>query len=109
MKLLGGHPYLIRQAFYSIVEQNLKWVDFEKIAIEDQGPFSSHLHFYLWQLRDRPELVAGIREVIKKQTCSDEMVLYRLVAAGLMKELPDKKCAIRCGLYENYFRKTLNA
>ena len=109
MKLLGGHPYLIRQAFYSIVEQNLKWADFESIAIEDPGPFSSHLHFYLWQLRDRPELVAGIREVIKKQTCSDEKVLYRLVAAGLMKELPDKKCAIRCGLYENYFRKTLNA
>ena len=53
--------------------------------------------------------VRGIREVIKKQTCSDEKVLYRLVAAGLMKELPDKKCAIRCGLYENYFRKTLNA
>ena len=109
MKLLGGHPYLIRQAFYSIVEQNLKWGDFESLAMEDPGPFSSHFHFYLWQLRDRPELVAGIKEVIKKQTCSDEMVLYRLVAAGLMKELPDKKCAIRCGLYENYFRKTLNA
>jgi hypothetical protein len=108
MTLLGGHPYLTRQALYSIVDNKISWLEFQKNILDDPGPFSSHLHFYLWQLRDRPDLVSGMKEAIKKNTCSDEKVLYRLAAAGLLNELPDDKCAVRCGLYESYFRKTLN-
>lgn len=109
MKLLGGHPFLTRQAFYTLLDERLKWSDFSPIALGEKSPFGSHLHFYLWQLRDRPELVSGMKEVIKKHTCSDEGVLYRLVAAGLVREPSENVCVPRCELYENYFRKTLNA
>lgn len=106
--LLGGHPYLSRQALYTMVDSRISWTEFQSIVLDDPGPFSSHLHFYLWQLRDRPELIAGLKETIKKNSCSDEKVLYRLSAAGLLKELPENKCAVRCRLYEQYFRKALN-
>lgn len=109
LKLLGGHPFLTRQAFYTILDEKMKWADFLQIASSEKSPFNSHLHFYLWQLRDRPELVSGMKEVIKKNTCSDEKVLYRLVAAGLVREQGEKICVPRCELYDNYFRKTLNA
>lgn len=109
MKLLGGHPFLTRQSFYTLLDEKLTWTEFTQVAVGEKSPFNSHLHFYLWQLRDRPELVSGMKEVIKKHTCSDEDVLYRLVAAGLVREQSDKVCVPRCELYENYFRKTLNA
>ncbi len=109
MELLGGHPFLTRQAFYTLLDEKLTWSELSKNAIGERSPFSGHLHFYLWQLRDRPELVSGMKEVIRKHTCSDEGVLYRLVAAGLVKEQSDDACVVRCGLYENYFRKILNA
>lgn len=106
--LLGGHPYLTRQAFYTLFDEKIKWAELSNIADGEKSPFNSHLHFYLWQLRNRPELVSGMKEVIAKHKCSDEGVLYRLVAAGLVKELADNACVARCGLYEKYFRKTLN-
>ena len=109
MIMLSGHPFLTRQAFYTLVDEKMAWREFAKTVAGDRGPFSSHLHFYLWQLRERPELISGMKEVIQKQTCSDEIVLYRLVAAGLVKEQEDDTCVVRCGLYENYFRKMLNA
>lgn len=108
MDLLGGHPYLTRQAFYTLLSERFTWTELSTSATGEQSPFSSHLHFYLWQLRDRAELVSAMKEVILKHTCSDEIVLYRLVAAGLVKEQADNTCVARCGLYENYFRKTLN-
>jgi hypothetical protein len=109
MKLLGGHPFLTRQAFYTLLDEKMTWADFLQVTTSEKSPFNSHLHFYLWQLRDRPELVSGMKAVIKKHTCPDEGVLYRLVAAGLVREQSDRACVPRCGLYENYFRKTLNA
>lgn len=108
MNLLGGHPFLTRQAFYTLRHEKITWSELTKIAVGEQSPFNSHLHFYLWQLRNRPELVSGMREIIRQQMCSDEVVLYRLVSAGLIKVGPNNSCVVRCWLYEDYFRKTLN-
>jgi serine/threonine-protein kinase len=109
MSLLGGHPYLTRQGLYTMVDEELNWQDVEKIASTESGPFRSHLHFYLSQLAQQPELVEGLQEVIRTNQISDENVLYRLSAAGLVKEDPTVGIKLRCGLYEQYFRKTLNA
>ena len=55
--------------------------------------------------RNRPDLVSGMKNVIEHQTCSDESVLYRLVAAGLVKEQSNNTCVVRCWLYEDYLGK----
>ena len=109
MKLLGGHPFLIRHALYTIVSEEMySWNEFPKIALNEPGPFSSHLHFYLWQLRDRPNLVQGMKEIMKTNRCSDEHILNRLSAAGLARGISSNEASIRCGLYEEYFKQTLN-
>jgi hypothetical protein len=109
MSLLGGHPYLTRQAFYTMIEKGITWELLKQIASSESGPFRSHLHFYLSQLARQPELVGGLREAIQTHKVSDENVLHRLSAAGLIKESPQDEVKMRCGLYEQYFSKTLNA
>ncbi|MFN2177830.1 MAG: AAA-like domain-containing protein [Anaerolineales bacterium] len=109
MSLLGGHPYLTRQAFYTMIEKGLTWKQLEQIASSESGPFRSHLHFYLSQLAQQPKLLEGLREVIETSKVSDENVLYRLSAAGLVKEDSPNGVKMRCGLYEQYFKKTINA
>ena len=105
----GGHPYLTRQAFYTMIEKGLTWEQLEQIASSESGPFRSHLHFYLSQLARQPKLVKGLQEIIKTNQLSDENVLYRLSAAGLIKENSLEGVEMRCDLYEQYFSKTLNA
>ena len=102
LELLGGHPYLTRQALYTLIDQQLSWTDFARQAALDDGPFGSHLRSYLWQLSERPELVKGMQEVLMRERCSDETVRYRLSAAGLVKEIDDRAVP-RCGLYKQYF------
>jgi hypothetical protein len=107
MTFLGGHPYLVRQALYTLVDQDMTWNELVKIAAEEAGPFSTHLRHYLWQLRDQSQLVGAIKDVLKKQTCSDEIVLTRLIAAGLVRQDEDGQCRCRCHLYEHYFGRYL--
>jgi hypothetical protein len=106
MDLLGGHPYLTRQALYTVVDQRLTWPELARFAPIDDGPFGSHLHMYLWQIAEHPNLVDGMREVLRHERCSDEVVRYRLSAAGLVKEVGDR-CIPRCGLYTQYFKGKL--
>lgn len=46
MNLLGGHPYLVRQAFYTLVKERWSWSDLAQKASSEQGPFGQHLRFY---------------------------------------------------------------
>jgi len=57
-------------------------------------------------LKKRPESVKAMRQVIEHHRCSDEAVSYRLIAAGLAKEVAGE-CICRCGLYEAYFKEEL--
>lgn len=104
MRLLGGHPYLTRQALYTMVDQSLSWADFTRIASTEQGPFGSHLRTYLLLLSERPGLVEGMRGVLLMERCTDATLLYRLSAAGLIRETDtDGGCVPRNGLYAEYF------
>lgn len=101
MRLLGGHPFLTRQGLYTMVDQKLSWKEFADIAPTEDGPFGSHLRTYVLLLSQRPELVSGMQEVLLKNSCADEMLLYRLSSAGLVKEV-DGQCIPRSELYAEY-------
>jgi hypothetical protein len=64
---LGGHPYLVRQALYTLVDQGMTWSDFVQTAADEAGPYSSHLRHYLWQLRDHPELIDSLKRILTGQ------------------------------------------
>jgi hypothetical protein len=106
MNLLGGHPYLTRKALYTLVTERLAWADLARIAATDQGPFSDHLRHHHWGLRDKPELKAALKKVIDSSGCPDEMSLFRLLRAGLIKGSGDVY-SCRCDLYRLYFKDKL--
>lgn len=105
IELLGGHPYLVRQAFFTLVDEEITWTELSKIAPTDSGPFSAHLRQYLWQLRDKPQLTQAMKSILQGQTPSDETALIRLTAAGLVSENEDGQCRCRCRLYHLYFKR----
>jgi DNA-binding CsgD family transcriptional regulator len=106
--LLGGQPYLVRQALYLVASGQLDSAALFATAVDERGPFGDHLRYHLLRMHDRPELVAGFQQVLKRHACADEGVFFRLRGAGLIKReggtvLP------RCQLYADYFREHLAA
>jgi hypothetical protein len=102
MELLSGHPYLTRKALYTLVTERLTWTELARIASNELGPFGDHLRHYHWLLRDEPELIEALKQVIRDNTCNNEMIFFRLLRAGLVKGSCDA-CACRCELYRMYF------
>jgi hypothetical protein len=108
MQLLNGHPYLTRQALYTlVVAEGLTWDELDRIAADDQGPFGGHLRHHHRLLSDEPVLKEALKEIIRNRRYPHERALYRLLSAGLIKGSgEDYVC--RCGLYERYFGQRLN-
>ncbi len=106
MELLAGHPYLTRKALYLLVTEAINWTELVQAAALDQGPFGDHLRRQQWLLRDEPELRAALKQVIEQHHCEDEMALFRLLQAGLVKGSGDYYTC-RCDLYRIYFRDKL--
>jgi hypothetical protein len=107
MAFLNGHPYLTRKAMYTMVTEALTWQQIKQSAITPHGLFADHLKRYLWLLHDQPQLRTALKQIIQYERCSDEMLFYRLMQAGLVKGDDSSNCACRCQLYEEYFRNKL--
>jgi hypothetical protein len=106
MGLVGGHPYLIRRALYLVASQRLLPVDLFAQATAEQGPFRDHLYHHLLRLYDRPELVQGLRQVIRYHTCQDQEIFFRLQGAGLIRR-EGREVWPRCQLYADFFTEHL--
>ncbi|MGB0384380.1 MAG: AAA-like domain-containing protein [Ardenticatenaceae bacterium] len=107
MTLLNGHPYLTRNALYTLVTEQLSWAELTRIAISEQGPFADHLRRYNWLLRKEHDLKAALKQVLHQKRCPDEMMFYRLLRAGLVKGTR-QQCTCRCDLYRMYFEQRLS-
>lgn len=108
MKLVNGHPYLIRRALYLTAKGRLSASDLFTLAAEERGPFDDHLRYHLFRMHDKDELVRGMLEVIRHNTCPDERTFFRLRGAGLVRE-SGRLVMPRCQLYADYFREHLHA
>lgn len=106
MDLLGGQPFLIRQALYTLVTENKTWPELEAIADREDGPFGSHLRYYLSLLQGDTDLMAAARQVVFEGTCPGNRELLRLQSAGLVRE-QDGRCICRYGLYTRFFGRRL--
>jgi len=107
--LVQGHPYLTRKALYMVASKTPTFGVDELFtqATDDTGPFGDHLRYYLLRLQGRPELIAALRHTIEGQTCGDELLIYRLQAAGLVRR-ESSAVVPRCELYARYFRDRLH-
>lgn len=106
VNLLGGHPYLTRKALYHLVADRLAWPNLVQAATLDHGPFGDHLRRHHWLLRDRPDLTDALKQIITQGRCNDEMALFRLLQAGLVKG-SGEAYTCRCDLYRKYFSDKL--
>lgn len=100
--LVGGQPYLVRQAYYTLVSEGLSLTDLLAVASSPEGPFGKHLLFYSHSLKKSPALMTAFLQVLREQKVPDEMLLERLSAVGLIQR-QDRKWKARCGLYEQFF------
>jgi hypothetical protein len=107
IRLLGGHPYLVRRALYLIAKQLISTSDLFTLANGDRGPFGDHLRYHVFRLRGKEDLIEGLREVLRHHTCEDKLIFFRLRGAGLVHE-ERNEILPRCKLYTDYFAEHLN-
>ena len=107
MSLVGGHPYLVRQAYYTLVSEGLSLADLVRVANSIDGPFGKHLLFYQHSLRKNPILLAALQQLLREQKLPEESLLERLAAVGLIQQ-QDGKWTPRCGLYGEFFKRQVN-
>jgi hypothetical protein len=107
IELLGGHPFLVRKALYTLVVQNLSVNELIKQATYDDGPFSDHLHAYLWRLHELNDLREAMKMAILEHKVSTDVLFHRLHASGLVVGHDRLNVQPRCGLYADYFKKHL--
>lgn len=105
--LVGGHPYLVRQAFYSLSADGASIGRLEQVASDDEGPFGDHLRRLLWVLRDQQQLRKTLQQVLNGNGCDDEDAFQRLLAAGFVVGESRKTAHTRCELYVRYMRDHL--
>jgi hypothetical protein len=105
--LFSGHPYLVRRALYELVDQGLTPDQLMERACNDDGPFSDHLHRYLWHFHENPGLRAAMRSAIREGVCPTDRLFYQLRSAGLVRGSHRNYVQSRCGLYEEYFGRHL--
>lgn len=105
--LVGGHPYLIRQALYILKTHNWSMDEFSRTAGLDTGPFGDHLRRWVWYLQDNQDLKKELSQVFAQGLCRDEANFQRLKAAGLIIGDSRNTSRPRCRLYEQYFSKHL--
>ena len=106
MNLVGGHPYLVRQAYYTLVSERLSLQDLLQVANSPDGPFGKHLLFYMHSLKKSPTLFAALQQLLQDQKLPDESLLERLSAVGLIQQ-EDGKWKPRCGLYGEFFKRRM--
>ena len=107
IRLVGGHPYLVRQSLYVLATTRMGMSRLEQIAPGDQGPFGDHLRRILWVLRDNPPLRKTLRQAVISGACDDEDNFQRLRAAGLIEGESRQAARPRCELYSVYLRSHL--
>jgi hypothetical protein len=106
-QLLGGHPYLIRQALYQMAMHQVLLNDLIAHACDDNGLFNDHLHRYLWWFNDHPQARTAMKAAIWDKACPTDLDFYRLRSAGLVQGSSRYSVVPRCGLYWKYFGEHL--
>jgi hypothetical protein len=107
LQLLGGHPFLTRQALYSLSSNHYSAAQLNSVAAHDRGPFGDHLRRLMTVLVNRPELHQALLQVLRFHTCDDENQFQSLLAMGMVRGELRSHVTMRCELYDHYFRQYL--
>jgi AAA-like domain/TIR domain len=104
MHLVGGHPFLVRQALYLLAGRSWSLSRLSDAALDERGPFGDHLRQLSWRLHQNDGLRSSMRQILRRKSCDDDLNFQRLRAAGLVCGASCDAAEMRCELYDRYFR-----
>ncbi|WP_251960134.1 AAA-like domain-containing protein [Nostoc commune] len=104
--MLGGHPYLLRVGLYHISRQQTTLEQLLKIAPTDAGIFSDHLRRHWWNLKQHPELIDAIAQIVSatNPVQLEPILAFKLKSMGLIA-WENNGVILRCNLYREYFHQ----
>ncbi len=105
--LIGGHPYLARRGYDTMVTRQLPLDALEAEADQENGPFGEHLRRMLAALSRAPELKEAVRALSLGQRCATPETFYRLRAAGVLTGASLEEARFRCRLYAIFLARHL--
>jgi AAA-like domain len=108
MELIGGHPYLLQQAFVNLKSQQINLEQLFTLAPTEEGIFRDNLRQQLWHLQHNSQLELGYKKVVRSNAPVrlDAEVAFKLHSLGLVKLLGND-CVPSCDLYRQYFSERL--
>ncbi len=106
--LIGGHPYLVRLAFYSLARGDTSLEMLLENAATDAGIYQEHLLRYLDIFNGNSALKASFKEVIVSEEAVqiDSLQSRKLYSMGAIVKQGNLVMP-RCPLYRQYFRERL--
>lgn len=111
MQLLGGHPYLLEQAFsYLKTHPEVALDDVLSAASTDAGIYSNHLRRLWFTLQEYPDLAIAFHHVVSatEPIQVPPLLAYQLQSLGLV-EFIGNAVATRFQLYRRYFAEHFQA
>ena len=106
--LVGGHPYLVQLALYSLSQLKVSLAELLAAAPTQSGVYSGHLRQHWRVLERQPKLVHAISQVVSAVEGAEleAVAAYRLESLGLIN-LQGNIATMSCELYRRYFKSLL--
>lgn len=104
MGMVGGHPYLVRLAFYHLSQNSITLDQLLQEAPTMAGIYQDYLRSFWVTLQEYPELALALKQVVKSEIGVelDPIVASKLVSMGLI-HIDNNRCRLSCDLYRLYF------
>lgn len=108
MRIVGGHPYLVRVGLYSIATHDITLAEILEVAPTEAGLYGDHLRRHLWTLEQQPDLMKAVKTLVRSNSAVrlDSVQTFKLHSMGLV-QLQGNNVRFRYSLYEQYFRERL--
>ncbi len=107
IRLVGGHPYLVRRGLHEMAKRKITLAALEEKAPRDDGIYGDHLRRILLLLARDPGLTEIVRNILRGLPCPTPDSFYRLRSAGLIKGSSATDAHPRCQLYASYLASHL--
>lgn len=109
MALIGGNPYLVQLAIHHISSEEITIEELLETAISEDGLYSDYLRRQLWNLKQYPELVSALMQVVKSQSAVElePVQAFKLQSMGLVRG-HNQRVVPSCDLYRQYFSDRLS-
>ena len=108
IKMLGGHPYLLRKGMYELVKKHITFDNLLKFAPTEQGIYADHLRRHLLNLRKDSDLTKAMKQAVRSTAPVqiDAIQGFQLNSMGLVKYQGNDVVPL-CDLYRKYFQARL--